>query len=167
MWLAMACDMPYCSEDAVFRQPEVRQNSNSFFLIAALCRWKHASRWLLTGDHFDEREASRIGIVNECVPKEKLMSTVMNVAEKIAKVPPHSLRCRKRMIMSAFFSYGLPSALELCAAMSTLGHCSHGPDRQAMFDEQSEKGFKGFLELRDSSLLPEPMGPKSKVRKKA
>ncbi len=46
MWLAMACDMTYCSEDAVFGQPEVRHESNSTFLIPALAGWKHANRYL-------------------------------------------------------------------------------------------------------------------------
>ena len=166
MWLAVACDMTYCSEDAVFAQPEVRQNSNSTFLIPALCGWKHASRWLLTGDHFDGKEAARIGLVNECVPEDQLMSTVMHVAERIAKVPPHSVRCMKRMIMSGFLSYGLAAALEQCAALSTLGHASHGPERDAMLAAQSKKGLKGFLEERDGRFQPEPMGPKSRVRKK-
>ena len=165
MWLAMACDMTYCSEDAVFGQPEVRHNSNSTFLIPALCGWKHASRYLLTGDHFDGKEAARIGIVNECVSNDKLMPTVMYVANRIAKVPPHSVRHMKRMVMSGFMSYGLASAMELCAAMSAFGHASHGPERQAMFDAQQERGMKGFLEARDGPFLPEAMGPKSKPRR--
>jgi enoyl-CoA hydratase len=48
MWLAMACDMCYCSEDAVFGQPEVRHNANSTFLIPALAGWHRAARYLYT-----------------------------------------------------------------------------------------------------------------------
>ena len=157
--------MTYCSEDAVFGQPEGRHNYNATFLIPALCGWKHASRWLLTGDHFDGREALRIGIVNDCVPREELMPTVMYVAERMAKMPPHSVRCMKSMIMSGFLAFGLAAAMELCSAMSALGHSSHGPDRQAMFDAQVRGGFKAFLEMRDGPFQPEPMGPKSKPRR--
>lgn len=70
MWLAMACDICYCSEDAVFRQPEVRHNANSTFLIPALAGWHRAARYLYTWDHFDGKEAERIGLVNECLPNE-------------------------------------------------------------------------------------------------
>ena len=35
------------------------------FLFAALCGWKSANRWALTGDHFDAQEALRIGMINE------------------------------------------------------------------------------------------------------
>ena len=162
MWLAMACDMTYCAEDAVFGQPEVRHGSNSTFLIPALCGWKHASRYLLTGDHFDGKEAARIGLVNECLPREELMPTVQHVAERVAKVPPDSVRHMKRLIMSGFLAYGLSDAMELCAAMSALLHTSHGPERQAMFDAQAERGFRGFLEVRVGRFFPEAVGPKSR-----
>jgi len=164
MWLAMACDMCYCSEDTVFGQPEVRHNSNSTFLIAALAGWHRAARYLYTGDHFDGKEAERIGIVNECVPTDKLMSTVMTLAERIAMVPPNSVRLMKRLILSGFMAYGIGSAMEVCAPYSTLAHCSHGPERQAMFDAQKERGMKGYLEERDDKFLPEPFGPKSKPK---
>ena len=165
MWLAMACDMCYCSEDAVFGQPEVRHNSNSTFLIPALTGWHRAARYLYTGDHFDGKEAERIGLVNECVPNDKLMPTVLALAERIAMVPSNSVRIMKRLIMSGFVAYGIGAAMEVCAPYSTLAHCSHGPERQAMFDAQKERGMKGYLDVRDSKFLPEPFGPKSKPKK--
>ena len=165
MWLAMACDMCYCSEDAVFAQPEVRHNANSTFLIPALAGWHRAARYLYTGDHFDGKEAERIGLVNECVPNDELMPTVMALAERVAMVPPNSVRIMKRLIMSGFVAYGIGAAMEVCAPYSTLAHCSHGPERQEMFDAQKERGVKGFLDVRDGKFLPEPFGPKSKSKK--
>ncbi len=165
MWLAMACDMCYCADDAVFGQPEVRHNANSTFLIPALAGWHRAARYLYTGDHFDGKEAERIGLVNECLPNDKLMPTVMALAERIAMVPSNSVRIMKRLILSGYMAYGIGSAMEVCAPYSTLAHCSHGPERQAMFDAQKERGMKGFLEERDKKFLPEPFGPKSKVKK--
>jgi enoyl-CoA hydratase len=166
MWLAMACDMCYCSADTVFGQPEVRHNSNSTFLIPALAGWQRAARYLYTGDHFDGKEAERIGIVNECLPNEKLMPTVMSLAQRIAMVPPNSVRLMKRTIMSGFMAYGIAAAMEVCAPYGTLGHCSHGPERQAMFDAQKERGMRGYLEVRDSKFIPEPFGPRSKPKVK-
>lgn len=165
MWLAMSCDMCYCSEDAVFAQPEIRHNSNTTFLIPALAGWQRAARYLYTGDHFDGREAERIGVVNECVPNDKLMTTVIALAERIAMVPPDSVRLMKRLIMSGFMAYGIGAAMEVCAPYSALGHCSHVPERQAMFEAQKERGMKGFLEERDNKFLPEPFGPKSRPKK--
>ena len=103
--------------------------------------------------------------MNECLPKEKLMPTVTALAERIALVPPNSVRIMKRLILSGYMAYGIAAAMEVCAPYSTLAHCSHGPERQAMFDAQKERGMKGFLEERDGKFLPEPFGPKSKVKK--
>ncbi len=36
----------------------------------------------------------------------------------------------------------------------------------AWYDAQKERGMKGFLEVRDGKFLPEPFGPKSKLRGK-
>src|SRR6516225_8228869 len=60
-WYQLAADITIASDQAVFAQPEVRHISNTTFLFGALCGWKAANRWGLTGDHFDAQEALRIG----------------------------------------------------------------------------------------------------------
>ena len=50
--------------------------------MTALCGWKAANRWGLTGDHFDAQEALRIGMVNEVVPHEQLMERPMRWRER-------------------------------------------------------------------------------------
>src|SRR5262249_23705892 len=82
-----ACDITIASELAVFAQPEVRHTSNTTFLFAALCGWKVANRYALTGDHIDAAEALRIGLVNEVVPHDELLPTARRLAERIAMVP--------------------------------------------------------------------------------
>jgi Enoyl-CoA hydratase/isomerase len=52
-WYQLAADITIASDRAVFAQPEIRHISNSTYLFAALCGWKNANRWALTGDHFD------------------------------------------------------------------------------------------------------------------
>ena len=64
----------------MFAQPEVRHISNTTFLFGALCGWKAANRWALTGDHFDAQEALRIGMVNEVVPHDRLIERARALA---------------------------------------------------------------------------------------
>ncbi len=52
-WYQLAADITIASDKAVFAQPEVRHISSTSFLLTALCGWKAANRWGLTGDHFD------------------------------------------------------------------------------------------------------------------
>ena len=67
-WYQLAADVTIASDQAVFAQPEVRHISATSFLFTALCGWKAANRWGLTGDHFDAQEALRIGMVDRSCP---------------------------------------------------------------------------------------------------
>jgi enoyl-CoA hydratase/carnithine racemase len=165
-WWQLACDITIASDKAVFAQPEVRHISNTSFLLTALCGWKVANRWALTGDHFDAQEAYRIGMINEVVPHDELMPRVRALAERIALVPEPSIRLNKAIAMKGIQAAGLTSALLLEGALGALVHSSHNEDREKLFEAQRSKGLKAYLELRDGPFSPEPMGPKSKPRAK-
>ena len=165
-WWQLACDITIASDKAVFAQPEVRHISNTSFLFTALCGWKVANRWALTGDHFDAQEAYRIGMINEVVPHAELMPRARALAERIALVPEPSIRMNKAIAMKGIQAAGLTSALLLVGALGALVHSSHNEDREKLFEAQRSKGLKAYLELRDGPFSPEPMGPKSKPRTK-
>jgi enoyl-CoA hydratase len=165
-WWQLACDITIASDKAVFAQPEVRHISNTSYLFTALCGWKAANRWALTGDHFDAQEAYRIGMINEVVPHDELMPRVRALAERIALVPEPSIRLNKAIAMKGIQAAGLTSALLLEGALGALVHSSHNEDREKLFEVQRSKGLKAYLELRDGPFSPEPMGPKSKPRTK-
>jgi enoyl-CoA hydratase len=165
-WWQLACDLTIASDKAVFAQPEVRHISNTSYLLTALCGWKVANRWALTGDHFDAQEAYRIGMINEVVPHDELMPRARALAERIALVPEPSIRLNKAIAMKGIQAAGLHSALLLEGALGALVHSSHNEEREKLFEAQRSKGLKAYLELRDGPFHPEPMGPKSKPRTK-
>src|SRR6202034_4670480 len=143
---------------------EVRQVSNTSYLLTALCGWKAANRWALTGDHFDAQEALRIGMVNEVVPHDELMPRARALAARIAVVPEPSIRLNKAIAMQGIQASGVHAALLLEGALSALVHSSHNEDREKLFEAQRAGGLKAYLELRDGPFAPEPMGAKSKAR---
>ena len=161
-WYAMACDITIASDRAVFAQPEVRHISNTTFLFAALAGWKAAHRYALTGDHMDAQEALRLGIVNEVVPADQLMSTARALAERIAKVPEPSVRLNKAITCYGLQASGLYSGMLMNGALSNLAHTSHLPMRDELFAATQQGGMQAFLDKRDSPFYPEPFGPKSK-----
>jgi len=165
-WWQLACDITIASDKAVFAQPEVRHISNTSFLFTALCGWKVANRWALTGDHFDAQEAYRIGMINEVAPHDELMPRARALAERIALVPEPSIRMNKAIAMKGIQAAGLTSALLLEGALGAIVHSSHNEEREKLFEAQRSKGLKAYLELRDGPFSPEPMGPKSKPRAK-
>ncbi len=164
-WYQIACDITIASDRAVFAQPEVRHISNTTFLFAALCGWKAANRYALTGDHIDAQEALRIGLVNEVVAHEQLIPHARRLAERIAMVPEASVRMNKAITMRGLQASGVLSGMNLNGALSAMAHASHGPERDKLFAAQKQGGMRAFLDERDTPFLPEPFGPKSKPLK--
>ena len=135
-WYQLAADITIASDQAVFAQPEVRHISNSSFLFGALCGWKAANRWALTGDHFDAQEALRIGMVNEVVPHDQLMDAARALAKRIALVPEPSVRLNKAITMLGIQAAGVYSGLLLEGALGALAHSSHNEFREQLFEAQ-------------------------------
>ncbi len=162
MWYATACDITIASERAVFAQPEVRMVSNTTYLFAALCGWKVANRYALTGDHIDAAEALRIGLVNEVVPHDELLSRARALGARIAMVPEASVRVNKAVTMLGVLSAGLFNGLLLNGPLSAIVHASvGGPERGKLDAAFREGGLRAFLQARDGPFTPEPFGPRS------
>ena len=110
----------------------------------------------------DAQEALRLGIVNEVVPADQLMSTARALAERIAKVPEPSVRLNKAITCYGLQASGLYSGMLMNGALSNLAHTSHLPMRDELFAATQQGGMRAFLDKRDSPFYPEPFGPKSK-----
>jgi enoyl-CoA hydratase/carnithine racemase len=160
-WYQLAADITIASEEAVFAQPEVRHISNSTFLFGALCGWKAANRWALTGDHFDAQEALRLGMVNEVVAHDALMDTARALAKRIALVPEPAVRLNKAITMKGIQAAGIYSGLLLEGTLGALAHSSHNEVRERLHEAQRTHGLKAYLDMRDGPFQPEPMGPRS------
>ena len=160
-WYQLAADITIASDQAVFAQPEVRHISNTTYLLGALCGWKAANRWGLTGDHFDAEEALRIGMVNEVVPHDKLMEHARALAHRIALVPEPSVRLNKSINMLGMQAAGVYAGLLLEGTLGALAHSSHNEHREMLHEVQKTGGLKAYLDARDGPFQPEPMGPRS------
>ena len=164
-WYSLACDISLASDQATFAQPEVRMISNSTVLFALIAGWKNAHRYTLTGDHFDAKEALRMGVINEIVPHDQLMDRCMALAHRLAQVPPDSVRLNKAITTYGLEAMGLRNALNVNAFLSTIVEASNdGPDVAHLEQARQGGGFRGFIEARDRPFIPEPFGPRSEPR---
>ena len=159
-WYQLAADVTIASDQAVFAQPEVRHISATSFLFTALCGWKAANRWGLTGDHFDAQEALRIGMVNEVVPHDELMASDARAREahgararagaapqqghRDAGHPGRGASCR-------------PAAGRRARARSFIPRTTRSASGCSI--SRPSKGTKAYLEARDGPFQPEPHGP--------
>lgn len=138
--LAMACDLRICSEKSKFGQPEVNLGIIPGFggtqRMTRIVGRAQAILLILTGDTIDAQEALRIGLVDQVVPKEELLSTAVKLAEKLSLKPPYAIAQAIEAINyasgSSFAGYEYESSL-LCSCFAT--------------DDQKE-GMAAFLEKR-------------------
>jgi enoyl-CoA hydratase len=90
--LALASDVRLCSDDATFAQLEIARGIFPFggatFRAPAQLGWGNAMRFLLTAEPFDAKEALRMGLVQEVLPRGALLDRAIAIAEKIAAQAP-------------------------------------------------------------------------------
>ena len=90
--LTLACDIRIASENASFGLSEVRwsliaSGGGLSYIMRNIPR-AIAMKMILTGEHIDAQEAYRIGLINEVVPREKLMPRALEIARTIGDNGP-------------------------------------------------------------------------------
>src|SRR5262245_17088062 len=165
-WFALFTHITIASENAVFAQPEVRHGSNTSFMWTHLGGFKNALRYGLTGDHIDAQEALRIGLVVKVVPADQLLDECFKIVERIALVPPETVKINLQIAILGLDMMGLRDALTYDKQMSAPAHVMLREEfRKPLDDARANKGIREYLQMRDGPFQPEPFGPRA--RKKA
>lgn len=110
--LAASCDLVYVAEDAQIGYPVVRSMSppdNQFF--PHLMGLRNAMEMMLTGDAISGTQAAEQGFANRAFPPATLASRVLEIAERIALVPPEIQQLNKRAVHRQMELMGLRAAI--------------------------------------------------------
>jgi enoyl-CoA hydratase/carnithine racemase len=162
-WLALFTHITFASENAVFAQPEVRHGSNTSFMWTLLAGFKNALRYSLVGDHIDAQEALRIGLINKIVPQDRLLEECFSLVERIAHVPPETVKINLQIAVMGLQMMGLRDALRMDETLSIPAHLMLREEFRRPLDEaRAQLGTKAYLQLRDGPFQPEPFGPRSR-----
>lgn len=140
--LALSCDLRVASEKAKFGLPEtglgVIPGSGGTQRLSRLVGPSKAKEIILTCDTLTAQEALPLGIVNQVVEAEELMSSAYAMAEKILKKGPIAIRHAKRAV-GVGMQTDIDTALELEMGLFRL--CFASADQkegmQAFFDKRS------------------------------
>ena len=146
--LMSACDLAYAAEDAQIGYPPVRLMSppdNQFH--PWLAGMRNAMELMLTGDSVDGIEAARMGLVNRAYPADQLDEKVLDVAERIAKIPTDLQQINKRSVHRAMEIMGMRAAIKSGTEMQALAF--HQPSSREYLKRIVED-LKGALDERDS-----------------
>ena len=112
--LAIMCDLTLAVPEAEFGNTEVRTEFVPA-IVSSILVWqvghKIARDLLLTGRIFDAAQARQLGLVNDVVASESLMSRARELAGQLMENSPTSLRLTKKLI-NGFISEPLKSQID-------------------------------------------------------
>jgi enoyl-CoA hydratase len=149
--LATGCDLVYVAEDARMGYPAVRFGTPDMQFHAWLLGMRAAMEMMVTGDSITGVEAVRLGWANRAFPADELDERVVEVAERIALIPPDIVQLNKRTVHRAMEIMGMRDAIrsgsELCALATRQESFRH------FIEQELPKGLTRALQDRD-----EPFG---------
>ena len=114
--LAMTCDLLVAGDDAQFGQPEIRLGvipgaGGTQRLTRAIGKAK-AMDMILTGRTMSAQEADLHGLVTKVVPAAETLTAALDLAARIASMPPVAVLAAKEAVNRAF-EVSLEAGLEL------------------------------------------------------
>jgi enoyl-CoA hydratase len=120
--LATSCDLVYVAEDAQIGYPPVRSMSPPDMQYHPwLLGMRGAMEAMLTGDSMSGSEAARQGFANRAYPAADLEKSVLEIAERVAKIPTDLQQLNKRSVHRAMEIMGMREALRAGTEIQALG----------------------------------------------
>ncbi len=145
--LATSCDLVYVAEDAQIGYPPVRLMSPPDLQYHPwLMGMRNAMELMLTGDAINGIEAVRMGFANRAFPADELDARVLEIAERIAKIPSDLQQLNKRSVHRAMEIMGMRAALRAGTEIQAMGF--HQRSSQEYMKEFA-KGVTHALTQRD------------------
>jgi enoyl-CoA hydratase/carnithine racemase len=139
---ALACDIRIAEEHTQMALPEATvgllPGGTGTQTLPWLVGEGWAKRMILTGERVDAATALRIGLVEEVVPAGQALAKALEIAQRVGKQSPDSVRACKQLVHQA--RAGVPRAAALAA------------EREAfvkLFNAENQReGVNAFLEKR-------------------
>jgi methylglutaconyl-CoA hydratase len=139
--LLSACDLAFCTDDAVFSLSEVKIGivpaCISPYVIKRVGEYG-AKELMLTGRRIGGPEAEKLGLVNRSVPAEKMDETLEELIAMLRTSGPEAMSQVKRLIHEVANNLTLEEAYDFTARMIA----------EIRASEEGQEGMNAFLEKR-------------------
>ena len=120
--LATACDLVYVAHDAQVGYPPVRSMSSPDMAWHVwLLGMRQAMEAMLTGDSMTGDDAVTAGFANRAFPAADLDDRVLEIAQRVAKVPPDLQALNKRVVHRAMEAMGMRDGMRATADINAIG----------------------------------------------
>jgi enoyl-CoA hydratase len=118
MCLSLGADIRIAAESAYFRAAGINNGLTALelglsFLLPRAIGSSRAFELMLSGRDVDGAEASAIGLVSRTVPDDQLMSTALELAERINGWSSQGVQLTKRTMWAGLETSSLRAAIEL------------------------------------------------------
>lgn len=135
--LALLCDLVVMAQDAFLSDPRVAlgllDGAGGIMLWPLLTSLAAAKEHLLLGDRVPSTEAYRLGLVNRVVRTEETVTAALDLAHRLAALPPHSVRAARRLL-NKHIERAAPMLSECARAES---ECFETDEHRAALDQLS------------------------------
>ena len=146
--IAMSCDFRFCSDNAIFGQPEVGLGITPGFggtqRLARIVGVGIAKQLIYTARNIKAEQAKAIGLVNDVFPQEELLEQDKKVASIIAANAPIAVRNCKKAIND-----GLDATMDdaIVIEEKLFGDCFETEDQKAAMANFLEKDKEKKLKV--------------------
>ncbi|MER7006756.1 enoyl-CoA hydratase [Dactylosporangium sp. NPDC000555] len=142
LMLAWVCDLIVAADDAFFADPVLRMGipGVEYFAHPWALGARQAKEFLFLGERIDAHRAYQLGMVNRVVAREDLEAFTLDIATRIASMPPLGLALAKRAVNQAEDLMGLRDGMDAAFGLHHLAHAHNaevGQDALAGHDARS------------------------------
>jgi enoyl-CoA hydratase len=124
LMLCWPCDLIIAADNAQFSDPVLFMGICGVELHAHTWEFgpRKAKELLFTGDSITAQQAEQLGMVNKVVPLDNLVTSTMEMANKIARNDAFALRMAKRAVNRTLDIQGYTSSIDAIFDMHHFGH---------------------------------------------
>ena len=145
--LALATDFRVADETAVFGLPEVElgilPSSGGTLRLVRLVGPARAKELILLCPRIDASQALALGLVNEVVPAGKALERALELAERLAALPPLAVALAKQAVDVMAESSSTAGILIERLAYGMLAQTADAAEAAKAFTEKREPRFRG------------------------
>ena len=146
--LATGCDLVYVAEDAQMGYPAVRFGVPDMHFHAWFLGMRRAMEMMVTGDSISGVDAVAEGWANRAFPADRLDDEVLEIATRIATVPPELVQMNKRVVHRQMDAMGMRAGIRAGTELCALG--THTKAMAEFTSNIREKGLTSALSERDT-----------------
>jgi len=146
--LALSCDIRVAADTSRFGVSQVARalvpDYGMTMYLPVVAGISNAFKLMYTAEIIGAAEAKEMGIISQIVPLDKLMETVMQLANRIAEQPPYSVELTKLMVWRGMLDQlSRQLDLETWASRICLATEDHQASVKAFLTKEPMPKFKG------------------------